>query len=124
MRNPLFTRARFMYGGSLMSQLVSSREMMPPGTLRKKIQRQEKLAVIQPPSQGPMVGATTTARPYTANAIPRFSSENVSLRMACSLGCNPPPPAPCKILKITSTPKLGASPHKNELTVKIATHDM
>ncbi len=80
--------------------------------------------MIHPPSHGPIVGATTTAIPYTANAIPRFASGNVSFKMACSLGCNPPPPAPCKIRKNTSTPRLGASPHKNELTVNSATHDI
>src|SRR5579859_4835565 len=56
--------------------------------------------------------------------MPRLASGNVSFKMACSLGCNPPPPAPCKIRKSTSTPRLGASPHKNELTVNSATHDM
>src|SRR5258708_22944481 len=118
MRNPLLMLARFMYGGSLISTEVSSSEMMPTGTLMKKIQRHEKLSVIQPPSHGPMVGATTTAIPYTAKAMPRFSSENVSFKIACSLGCKPPPPTPCKIRKNTSTPRLGAKPHKNELTLK------
>ena len=28
--------------------------------------------MIQPPSVGPIAGATTTAMPYTANAMPRF----------------------------------------------------
>ena len=80
--------------------------------------------MIQPPSQGPIVGATTTAMPYTAKAMPRFSSGKVSFRMACSLGCKPPPPAPCRIRNSTSTLRLGASPHKNELTVNSATHSM
>src|SRR6267143_3046338 len=124
MRNPLLMLARFMYGGSLISTEVSSNEMIPTGTLMEKIQRHEKLSVIHPPSQGPMVGATTTAIPYTANAMPRFSSENVSFKMACSLGCKPPPPTPCKMRNSTSTPRLGANPHKNELTVNTATQDM
>ena len=29
--------------------------------------------------------------------MPRFSTEKVSARMACSEGCSPPPPAPCRI---------------------------
>src|SRR5881396_2201737 len=49
---------------------------------------------------------------------------NDTFKIACSLGCKPPPPTPCKIRKITSTPRLGASPHKNELTVKMATQVM
>ena len=36
---------------------------MPTGTLMKKIQCQEKLSVIHPPSVGPTVGATITATP-------------------------------------------------------------
>ena len=43
---------------------------MPTGTLMKKTQRQEKLSVMKPPSVGPMAGASTTAIPYTAMAMP------------------------------------------------------
>ncbi len=46
-----------------MSREVSRREMMPTGILMKKIQRQVKLSVIQPPRVGPMAGALTTAMP-------------------------------------------------------------
>src|SRR5262245_54131328 len=56
--------------------------------------------------------------------MPRFSSGNVSFRIACSLGCKPPPPTPCKMRKKTSTPRLGARPQRNELTVNKATHHM
>src|SRR6202045_559534 len=44
--------------------------------------------------------------------------------MACLLGGNPPHPAPCKILKNTSMPRLGARPHKSELTVNAEQQDM
>ena len=37
--------------------------MIATGTLMKKIQRQSKLSVIQPPSVGPIAGAKTTAIP-------------------------------------------------------------
>jgi len=50
-------------GGSWMSRWVSRRDTRPTGTFMKKIQRQEKLSVIQPPRVGPMAGATTTAMP-------------------------------------------------------------
>src|SRR5258708_25872486 len=113
-----------MYGGSFTKKFVRSSKSIPTGTLMKKTHLHEKLSVIHPPNHGPMVGATTTASPYTANAMPRFSSENVSFRIACWLGCSPPPPTPCRIRKITSTPRLGANPHKNELTHNNATHDM
>jgi hypothetical protein len=103
---------------------VRNSEMMPTGMLMKKIQRQLKLSVIHPPSVGPMAGANTTAIPYTANAMPRFLGSKVSARIACSLGCNPPPPAPCKMRKIISMVRLGAMPQRNELIVNSATQDM
>jgi hypothetical protein len=87
----------------------------------KKIQCQEKLSVIQPPSVGPTVGATITATPYSAKAWPRFSGGNVSARMACSLVGMPPPPSPCRMRKNINAPRLGANPQSSELTVKVAT---
>src|SRR5258707_6564808 len=113
-----------MVAGSVIRGGATRSEIIHPGAWRKKIKRQKKFPGIQPASHGPMVGATTTAIPYTAKAMPRFSSENVSFKIACSLGCKPPPPTPCKIRKNTSTPRLGAKPHKNELTVNKATQDM
>ena len=62
--------------------------------------------------------------PYTAKAMPRLSMEKVSLSMACSLGCRPPPPAPCKMRNTTSIPRLDANPQRKELTAKTATQPM
>ncbi len=97
---------------------------MPTGMLMKKIQRQVKLSVIHPPRVGPMAGAVTTAMPYTAKAMPRLAGANVSARMACSLGCKPPPPAPCSTRQMMSVARLGASPQKKELMVNRATQPM
>jgi hypothetical protein len=44
--------------------------------------------------------------------------------MACSLGCKPPPPAPCTMRKKKSMGRLVARAQKNELMVKMATHAM
>src|SRR5580698_797478 len=107
-----------------MSREVSRREMIPTGMLMKKIQRQVKLSVIQPPRVGPIAGAVTTATPYTANAMPRLAGGKVSARMACSLGCRPPPPAPCSTRQMISVAKFGASPHRKELMVNSATQLM
>src|ERR1700722_17700708 len=86
----------------------------------KKIQSHEKLSVIQKPKVGAIEGAHTAVIPYNKNAKPRFSGGNVSARIACTIGCRPPPPAPCKIRKKRRRPRLGAIPQSNELTVKIA----
>src|SRR5579862_1623058 len=67
-----------------------------------------------------MVGAMIAVIPYAANASPRFSGGNVSARIACAIGCNPPPPAPCITRKRRRKPRLGAKPHSSELTVKMA----
>ena len=68
-----------------------------------------------------MAGASTTAIPYIAKAMPNFSPGKVSARIACSLGCKPPPPAPWMIRNTTSVLSVGAKPHINELTVNNAT---
>src|ERR1700693_1958502 len=47
--------------------------------------------------------------------MPRFAGGNVSARIACSLGCKPPPPVPCNTRKKMSSGRLGASPHRKEL---------
>ena len=111
-------------GGSSTKRLVKNNESIPTGMLMKKIQCQLKLSVIQPPSVGPMAGATTTAMPYMAKACPRFSMGNESARIACSDGCNPPPPAPCRTRAKIKIGKLGAIPHKKELAVKSKTQSM
>ncbi len=41
--------------------------------LMKKIQGQEKLSVIQPPSTGPTTGATRMVSENMASAMPAFS---------------------------------------------------
>ena len=79
---------------------------------------------MKPPSVGPMAGASTTAMPYTANAMPRLRGSKVSARIACSLGARPPPPRPCSTRKKMSSPRLGATPQRNELMVKSATQIM
>src|SRR5580692_7583798 len=57
--------------------------------------------------------------PYSANANPRCCGGNVSARMACAIGCSPPPPTPCNTRKSRRTSRLGAKPQSKELMVKI-----
>ena len=98
--------------------------MRPTGTLMKNTHRQEYVSVMKPPSVGPIAGASTTAIPYTAKAMPRFAGGKVSARMACSLGASPPPPSPCRTRKKISDARLGAMPQRNELMVNSATQIM
>src|SRR6201987_3901709 len=65
-----------------------------------------------------MAGAQTIVIPYNANANPRCAGGQVSARMGCVIGWSPPPKAPCSTRKKSSIPRLGAIPHKKELSVK------
>jgi hypothetical protein len=56
--------------------------------------------------------------PYSEKAHPRFSGEKLSPKMACAIGCKPPPNAPCKTRNKRRNPRLGAIPQRKELVVK------
>src|ERR1700719_4857032 len=62
--------------------------------------------------------------PYKAKARPRCCGGKVSARMACAIGCNPPPRTPCSTRNKSRSPRLGARPQSKELTVKIPRQDM
>jgi len=53
----------FTAGGSSTSSAISVSATSPTGRLMRKIQCQEKPSVSQPPSSGPMAGATITVTP-------------------------------------------------------------
>src|SRR5258705_5130424 len=69
-----------------------------------------------------MAGAQMAVTPYNAKARPRFSGGKVSPRMACAIGCKPPPNAPCKTRNRRRSPRLGAIPHRRELAVEGTMH--
>jgi len=94
-----------------------ARASSPTGRLMKKIQRQEKLSVIQPPRVGPITGATTTPRPYTAMAVACLRGGKLSSRIAWDSGSMPPPPSPCRIRAAMSMGMLMARPHSMEAAV-------
>ena len=48
----------------------------------------------------------------------------VSTSIACSEGAKPPPATPCSTRKKIKSPRFGAIPHKNELSVNRATQAM
>src|SRR5262245_56642625 len=53
-------------------------------------------------------------------ARPRSSGLNDSSSTACDSGCSAPPVAPCRMRKITSAGRFGASPHSTDATVNPA----
>src|SRR3984893_3241683 len=55
--------------------------------------------------------------PYSANGKPRWGGEKVPAKVACAIGCSPPPPAPCNTRKRRRSPRLGDNPQSRELTV-------
>ena len=79
---------------------------------------------MYPPSTGPRIGATTTATPYMAIAMPSCRGGKVSTRMPCSEGWSPPPPSPWRTRKKISSSMLGAAPQRAELIVNSSTQVM
>ena len=59
-----------------------------------------------------------------AKAMLRFWGGKVSARMDCSLGCRPPPAAPCRTRKKTSMPSVGARPQSSDAVVNRKTQLM
>ena len=78
--------------------------------------------MIQPPSVGPIDGASTATSPYSAKACPRLCGSKLSAMMACAMGCNPPPPAPWITRNTSSSGSDGAMPHRKLDAVKIMMH--
>src|SRR5512138_683589 len=79
-----------------MTSAMRSRETAPMGTLMKKIQCQDQLSVIHPPSSGPMMGPNMTPTPKIDMASPCWAGGKVSSRMDWEIGCSAPPAMPWK----------------------------
>ena len=73
--------------------------------------------MIQPPSVGPRIGATTTPMPKVAMATPRFSGGKLSSSTACEMGTSAPPPMPWKMRATMRKPRSGAMPQSTEASV-------
>ena len=54
-------------------------------------------------------------------ALPRSCGGKASSRTACDSGCSAPPVAPCMMRNKISVPSVGASPQRNDDTVKPTT---
>ena len=93
---------------------------MPTGTLTRNSQCQLKSVASQPPSVGPMAGATIAAMPQMASVRPCRSRGYSPSTMAMPTGSSAPPPKPWRTRKKTSTPKVGARAQAAEAAVKAA----
>src|SRR5436190_4270827 len=73
----------------------SARPAMQNGTVSRKIERQPNASRRTPPIAGPMAGASTMPKPYSAIARPRSSTGYTRKSTIMASGCNTPAHAPC-----------------------------
>ena len=57
-------------------------------------------------------------------ATPRLAGGKLSIKIACEMGCNAPPPAPCTMEAKIRKDRFGAAPQAKEATVKMPTQTM
>ena len=93
---------------------------MPGRRFTKKTQRQVRSSVRIPPSVGPIVGPSTTARAKSDWLTASFAGGNVSRMICCAGTINPPPNAPCTNRSAISVVASFASPHNTDVTVNPA----
>jgi hypothetical protein len=74
--------------------------------------------VIQPPTIGPMVGASTASTPANVVATPCQANGNRRNTAEKTLGINAPPEKPCKTRHAIRTGKLSLAAHPTEASVK------
>ncbi len=90
---------------------------MPNGMLMKKIQRQFRLSVSQPPSAGPIAGPVITPRPKTALTAACSAAEKFSKRIAWAFASRPPPARPWRTRAMIRVERLVAIPQRIEARV-------
>ena len=80
--------------------------------------------MIQPPSVGPMMGATITAMENVAIATPRLATGKLSSKIAWAMGTIAPPPKPCKMRAAISIGRFTAIPHNADAKMNIPMHEI
>ena len=91
------------------------------GTLTQKTNRQPAASTNAPPTTGPIARLMPLTPPHTPIARARSrGSVNVFVMIDTATGLSIEPPTACNMRKAISHPRLGASPHNSELTVKMA----
>jgi hypothetical protein len=72
------------------------------------------LSVIQPPSSGPITGATIVVIAQTDRAVPAFDFGKLAISSDWDSGIMGPATAPWMTRNSISMPIVGASAHRNE----------
>src|SRR5258707_7278415 len=99
---------------------VRTQAVSPGMTLIKNSQCQEYVCVIQPPTTGPTVGASTAMIPAIVVAMPCVRGRNRMNTAANTVGISVPPANPCITRNETSIAKLSLAAQPIEARVKNA----
>ena len=97
---------------------MAAAAMIPGTTLIRNSQCQDQVSVIQPPTTGPMVGASTAMMPAIVVAIGCSRSGNSRKTAEKTAGISVPPAKPCSTRKPTSVAKLPLNAQPIEASVK------
>ena len=76
---------------------------------------------MMPPSSGPAATANPIVEPQAAIALPRSGPSYSAPINASAVANSAAPPTPCRARAASSVATFGATPHRNEATVKIET---
>ena len=114
-----FSSERF--GLSMSMQVHTSTETITPGSrLIRNSQCHELCSVIQPPSEGPMVGAMVATSPISTEMLLRHSRGNIMKLAANVTGIIAPPMKPWMARNTIMDSMSPASAHSSELSAKPA----
>src|SRR5258708_25245741 len=99
---------------------VRTQAISPGMTLIRNSQCQEYICVIQPPTTGPTVGASTAMIPAIVVAMPCVRGRHKMNTAANTVGINVPPANPCTTRNQTSIAKLSLAAQPIDARVKTA----
>ena len=87
----------------------------------RKIQRQSKFSVSQPPTRGPITGPSVTPNPKVANAWGCRDGRLMFIIVAWPSGASAAPPMPCRARKTTICGRFAARPHSADAVMNSTT---
>ena len=100
---------------------VAAAAISPGTTLIRNSHGQDQVAVIQPPTTGPIVGASTATTPAIMVARPCSRGGNSRNTAANTAGISTPPEKPCTMRKASSTAKPPLTAQPTDAIVKTPT---